>query len=283
MTKHKALISLLLFLVVSAMPVGAAAVSSYEIYTLLPGDTRENLASRNGLKPEEIVSIDEGLWQAGKRVALMKRYSEAPPTPPPSGPPINGPRLASVVRASEIRAKPGSGKVLYSPPVTSKVIVLAETTTHYGVMMADSSTGWVEKAALTVEAPLDSAWLQRAIAAGRPEAVQEAYRYLGMPYRYGGHLPYDTDCSLLIQTVYLAQGIRLPRTAAEQCRVGLEVALNDVRPGDRLYFINSKGNISHTGMFIGAGYFIHASSNRGCVAVDKLAGSYLRKLVAIRR
>jgi len=282
MLKITAVISLFFLLAVFFSPAGAT-VLTYEIYTIVPGDTAENLALRHGLRLEEIISIDDGPWQPGKRVALLKRYSESIPQSSPQPAAQNGPRLASVISPGGIRSQPGGGRFLFRPEVGSKVIVTTESPTHYGVMMADYSTGWIEKAALSLEAPIDSEWLQRVLSGARLEIVQESFRYLGLPYRYGGHLPYDTDCSLFVQRVFLSQGVNLPRTAAAQSQVGTPVALNELRPGDRLYFINSRGVINHTGIYIGAGRFIHASSNRGCVAVDNLANSYLRRLVAIRR
>jgi len=281
-------LALFLFLICWISPA-AAAIVTYEIYTLQPGDTQENLALRQGLKPDEVLSIDDGPWQAGKRVALLKRYSELPGAPKPAAVEGKGARLASVVRGgSDIRSQPASaeaaaGAFLFRPETGSKMVVVDETATHYGVIMADHSTGWIEKSAVSIEGPIDSDWLQNLLTAGRPEVVEEAFRYLGLPYRYGGNLPYNTDCSLLVQNVFRAQGANLPRTAAEQSEVGMAVSLSDMKPGDRLYFINNKGRISHTGIYIGSGLFVHASSNRGSVAVDNLAGSYLRRLVAIRR
>jgi cell wall-associated NlpC family hydrolase len=277
---------LLLCMTVLALP---AAVLSYEIYTVQAGDTPENVAARQGLLPSEIISIDDGLWQEGKRVALLKRYSmpvnPQPPVAKSQQPTTIAPKLAKVTQAGcRIFSKPdGAGEFLFQPDVGSQVIVVSETPTSYGTIMANRSTGWIAKSALTVQGPLDIAWLERALANTQTQAISEAFRYLGMPYRYGGDMVSNTDCSKLVQQAFRAEGINLPRTAAQQSQVGMPVSLTEVQPGDRLYFINRKGNIGHTGIFIGNNQFIHASSNRGCVAVDYLAGSYLRNLVAIRR
>ena len=78
----------------------------------------------------------------------------------------------------------------------------------------------------------------------------------------------------------------MPRHSGDQARVGDAVAsTDDLAPGDRLYFdMGRKGRVSHTGIYLGNGYFIHASSNRHCVGVDKLAsGNYWKSLVAARR
>ena len=82
------------------------------------------------------------------------------------------------------------------------------------------------------------------------------------------------DCSLFVQTVFGRYGVHLPRTAAEQCEVGQPVSTANLQAGDRLYFINRAGRINHTAIYMGNTQFIHASSNRGCVAIDSLTEPY---------
>lgn len=285
----KYIITFTLFCVLIAILARQAwAVTSYEIYTMQPGDTRENIALRQGITLNDIVSIDDGPWIAGKRVAILRRYSAQPTIavdPQPTSTVSNtAPRLGTVARSGcQITSQPSGGKFLFQPDQGSKLVVIAETPLNYGCVMADRSTGWIKRDDIVIDGPIDSAWLQKILSGGQTQVVDEAFRYLGLPYRYGGHLPYNTDCSLLVQKAFSSQGINLPRTAAQQSQVGIAVNLSEIQPGDRLYFINSKGIIGHTGLYIGSGFFIHASSNRGYVAVDKLAGSYLRKLVGIRR
>jgi hypothetical protein len=262
-----------------------AAGLGYEIYTVQAGDTRENLASRWGITPESIISVDNIPWQAGKQVAVCGTIN-LPTTPAPQPTPqiINtagGARQAKVVLPDyDIRSD--KGEFLFRPEVGSVIAVTAETETHYGIMMANRTIGWINKSALEVESPLPEDWMTR-VSAGNNEVISEAFRYIGLPYRYGGRLPYDIDCSLFVQSVFRAKGVNLPRTAAAQSQVGTPVSLSEIAPGDRLYFINSRGQIGHAGIYIGSGQIIHASSRRGCVAVDNLAGSYLQTLTYIRR
>jgi len=286
MFRHKKLLwSFAILFIFTTFPA-FASVLSYEIYTVAQGDTPENLALRQGIEPDQIVSIDDTPWQPGKRVALLKRYAKDPSAVPDVNSSLNDAnnmRIAEIIQPdSNIYTQPDDGAFLFQPEVGSKVIITTETETHYGIMMADRTTGWVEKNAAKIEGPVDYALIQN-LTAGHPEVINEAFRYLGLPYRYGGSLPYNTDCSLLVQRVFRSNGVSLPRTAAEQSRVGMSVPYNAMQPGDRLYFINSRGVIGHTGIYIGGNEFIHASSARGCVAVDKLQGSYLRDLVGIRR
>ena len=135
----------------------------------------------------------------------------------------------------------------------------------------DGSAGWVPKSALSItDRTIPPDQLESMLNGGRPDIVQEALRYLDTPYRYGGKLPYNVDCSLLVQTAYTARGIRLPRTAAQQFEVGRSVSYNELLPGDRLYFVSTSGRINHTGIYIGNGRFVHASSRRKCVGIDAL-------------
>jgi cell wall-associated NlpC family hydrolase len=76
----------------------------------------------------------------------------------------------------------------------------------------------------------------------------------------------------------------LPRTAAEQARIGIPVSFADLRPGDRLYFAIRGGRIDHCGIYIGNGLFIHASGRHDAVVISSLSEPlYARRLVAIRR
>ena len=153
--------------------------------------------------------------------------------------------------------------------------------------MLDGSTGWIPATAAQVtEETVSAEALQRMLASGMAGSgvVKDALAYIGTPYRLGGKLPREVDCSLLVQTVYAGQGVRMPRTAAEQCEVGRAVNVNELTPGDRLYFINKGGHISHTAIYIGNTQFVHASSNRGCVAIDSLSDPhYWAMFYAARR
>lgn len=104
---------------------------------------------------------------------------------------------------------------------------------------------------------------------GHP-VLDEAYRYLGTPYVWGGNTDSGIDCSGLVKNCFSALGYRLPRRASEQAQIGQDVPLDQLQPGDRLYFSVKKPN-DHTGIYIGNGQFIHAGRGRGNVGVDSLS------------
>ena len=93
-------------------------------------------------------------------------------------------------------------------------------------------------------------------ASGRARvAVEEAYRQLGKPYRYGATGPDSFDCSGLTSWVWRAAGVSLPRTSRDQYAQGRKVARADVQPGDLVYFGNP---IHHVGIYVGDGQMISA-------------------------
>ena len=100
--------------------------------------------------------------------------------------------------------------------------------------------------------------------------IAEAFRYSGTPYVWGGNTEAGIDCSGLVKNCFASQGVQLPRRASEQANVGQEVPLDQLQPGDRLYFSVSK-RFDHTGIYLGDGQFIHASMSRGKVGVDHLS------------
>lgn len=98
--------------------------------------------------------------------------------------------------------------------------------------------------------------------------IQQARRWLGTPYRYGGNERSGVDCSGLTCRVFAdGLGIRLPRTSAQQRDYCRRIDRADLEPGDLVFFRNG-GKINHVGLYIGGGRMIHASSSRGVIETD---------------
>jgi cell wall-associated NlpC family hydrolase len=106
----------------------------------------------------------------------------------------------------------------------------------------------------------------------RDSIVQTAKAQLGKRYRLGGVSPdKGFDCSGLVQYVMAALKLDVPRTARQQAKAGLAVSRDTSRllPGDVLTFAwSKKSTISHVGIYIGDGKFIHASSAAGRVIIS---------------
>jgi cell wall-associated NlpC family hydrolase len=160
------------------------------------------------------------------------------------------------------------------------------------VLMSNGSQGYVEAsniAILPYEVTIGNADRSGRVTSGsasRGSAARWGLNFVGTPYKWGGtNMSSGIDCSAFVQKLYGSIGLNLPRTAAEQALVGKPVTrLDDLEPGDRLYFWEAKrGKIGHTGLYLGNGYFVHSSSGRGGVATDFLTDKWRNILVAARR
>ncbi len=112
------------------------------------------------------------------------------------------------------------------------------------------------------------------VASASGDVLGTAQTYLGVRYRYGGTSRSGIDCSGFTSSVYRANGVRLPRTAAEQSNVGQSVSKGDLKKGDLVFFKTRGSRVGHVGMYVGDGKFIHASSGRGQVTVSSLGDRY---------
>ena len=117
--------------------------------------------------------------------------------------------------------------------------------------------------------------LARANGARGERVVRTALSYLGRPYIFGATGPSAFDCSGFTRFVMnRAIGIRLPRTAASQSRVGRAIARTNLQPGDLVFFQNTyKPGVSHVGIALGDGRMVHAWT-RGGVRIDRLSQRY---------
>ncbi len=95
------------------------------------------------------------------------------------------------------------------------------------------------------------------------QVIETAREVMGQPYRWGGDGDDGGfDCSGLIQYAYGEHGVALPRMSREQAKEGRAVkkSLEELRPGDILTFARSGSTISHVGLYLGDGQFIHSAS-----------------------
>ena len=207
-------------------------------------------------------------------------------------------RLALVTsdKAVITAGREASGRVLSICPKGQYLALSGQTPTQYAVLMIDHSLGFVAKSDVQL---LEYQVVNNAPDAGgdTPSAaggslgqalVQTAQGYLGVPYVWGGTTASGIDCSGFVKAVYAAHGITLPRVSGDQATVGYDVPRSDWTqwvPGDRMYFACHHPRIDHTAMYIGGGYFIHASMGHGqAVAIDRVDGAYYAAhLVCVRR
>ncbi len=109
------------------------------------------------------------------------------------------------------------------------------------------------------------------------QIVEQAKRYHGTRYRFGGDSKTKGfDCSGLIRRIYNDLNLKkLPHTSSGLYEMGNPVRLNELRPGDLVFFKNTyKRGISHVGVYAGRNRFIHAQNRRQGVTMTQLSDPY---------
>ncbi|WP_197492978.1 C40 family peptidase [Woeseia oceani] len=107
-------------------------------------------------------------------------------------------------------------------------------------------------------------------------AAVVAVRQVGMPYRYGGASRDGFDCSGLIQYAYKQAGVTVPRTTGSQWRGLRAIDRDDMQVGDVLFF-RIRGRMSHVGMYLGDGRFVHAPSSGREVTIAALDSPFYQR------
>lgn len=115
----------------------------------------------------------------------------------------------------------------------------------------------------------------------REKVLKESYKYIGIPYIWGGNNPQGFDCSGLVQWVLKkTHDILIERTTRLQSnkwRSELNFDLSLIKPGDLIYFKTKKNQISHVGVYSGDNKFIHAPNRKTNVKESKLSDYWLKK------
>lgn len=138
--------------------------------------------------------------------------------------------------------------------------------------------GVADEAAAAAQAQAEA----EALEGRRQSVVAEADAQLGVPYSYGGTTPSGFDCSGFTRWVFShALGRELPRTAAEQSALGVGVSLDELVPGDLLFWGSGSG-VYHVGIYAGDGEYIHASTGGGRVmraTFDYFAPDFAKRVI----
>jgi len=207
-------------------------------------------------------------------------------------------KLGQTIKATSIYAGPSTRSMRYSTIRAYEYVVLrpSDKPGWYRILLRNMRLGYIKS---SVVASLPWEVTTEKPSATRPSfppsvysgagsyVAQQSLRFIGTPYKWGGNdIENGIDCSAFVKKLYGAIGVNLPRTAAQQAGVGQPILrLEDLRPGDRLYFWSkSRNKIGHTGIYLGGNYFIHSSTTHKGVATDYLPSKkWLSMLVAARR
>lgn len=207
--------------------------------------------------------------------------------------------MVKVSSAAIYKSKSSKAAKYSTVGIDTPLVIVRDEDGWYGVLMANGAVGWVPSKNVTltgyemvsrksdVDYLADKTGLKQSGKTGTwaDQLIRAALNYTGIRYVYGGNQPSQgMDCSAFVRMVFGQFSIPLPRTAREQAQVGTTVPVDQLQPGDRLYFQCKNPYIDHCGIYAGNGYFVHCSSSRNGVSVDSLASNfYGRSLVVAKR
>jgi murein DD-endopeptidase len=124
----------------------------------------------------------------------------------------------------------------------------------------------------------------------RPETVRSrlvsmARSFLGLPYRWGGMSEqHGMDCSGLIKTLFAKLHIDLPRTSDKQMQSGEDIAIENLKEGDLVFFSSDGAKANHVGLYVGNNRFVHAEKKAGHVITTDLNQPwYFKHFLTARR
>ncbi|HBP80358.1 MAG: C40 family peptidase [Halomonas sp.] len=110
----------------------------------------------------------------------------------------------------------------------------------------------------------------------RQALLEQHQRWAGTPYRIGGTTDRGIDCSALVRNVFRDTfDVELPRSTQDQVHEGRPIDRQELQAGD-LVFFRPPGRYNHVGIYVGNGYFLHASTSKG-VIISSLDNSYWQR------
>ena len=230
--------------------------------------------------------IPEGYVSAGYVTLLASAPAVETPAQPaaPAEAPEETPANSAAPEAPAVEAEP-----LYGRVVTGSLNVRSGPGTGYdkcgkvyagkSVEILETLDGWYRIPEGYVSADYIRVMDESDTAASgvAAQVVETAMSFLGYPYVYGGSSPTGFDCSGFTSYIYKQFGYSLNRTCSGQLDNGTPVAMSELQPGDLVIFkkyASSSGRASHVGLYIGGGEFIHASTSKVGVIINKLSDAY---------
>jgi len=151
------------------------------------------------------------------------------------------------------------------------------------VAIASSSVAAQDSAGLSFTFADSAATKMKSAASTAFKSAQDlassALDLIGIRYKWGGNTPQTgLDCSGLVRYVFQqVTGVTLPRTAKDMSRLGTEVAVADLQPGDLVFFNTRRFAFSHVGIYLGDNQFVHAPRRGREVEVATLDSSFWKR------
>ena len=192
-------------------------------------------------------------------------------------------KVNSDVSSLNIRSGAGTGYSVLSSVSGGTVLELIGVQDGWYKVVHGGASGYVSSDYITLTSETPAATV--AASSVGEEIAAYAQNFLGTPYVYGGSSTSGFDCSGFTKYVYGQFGYTLNRTATDQLSNGVSVSKDELQPGDLVFFkYRTRKPVSHVGIYIGSGQFVHASTNSYAVQIDDLSsGHYANVYVYGRR
>lgn len=165
----------------------------------------------------------------------------------------------------------GSGMTIYAG--TRLPLFDVDDKRYYTIILPDGRYGRVEKSSAIIE-DFEFGRIGRNVTS---DEVIDTIKFFGSRYRWGGTTEEGMDCSGFVYLIFRVNGIFLERDSIDQSRLGMSVSIDDLAPGDLVFFQTRKNRISHVGIYLGNGKFIHSSSKKRGVVISDLSEDFYRK------
>lgn len=189
-----------------------------------------------------------------------------------------------------IRKGPSSNNGVVGKTYTNETVTIIETSSNgwHKVQTKSGVVGWVSGSYISVNGSNQtnqSSQSSQTTDAKISKLVEFSKKQLGKPYVWGASGPSGFDCSGFTSYIFKnGAGITLPRTSKSQATAGTKVDRKDLKAGDLVFFATGGGGISHVGMYIGDGKFIHSTQPGDTVKIHSINSSYYsRTFVTARR
>lgn len=185
-----------------------------------------------------------------------------------------------------LRAQPGTESEVLQSLSNGALIWVAGIQDGWYKVTVDGVTGFISDPYVNINSRMETSTdmvsrdASGTASALRQQVLDYAATFLGTAYVYGGSSPSGFDCSGFTSYVYKNTVRSIPRTATAQHNALTDVTMDNLLPGD-LVFFGSGSSITHTGIYVGGGEFIHSPHTGSSVKYDTLwSGNYKRRFVS---
>ena len=189
-----------------------------------------------------------------------------------------------------VRKGPSTSYAKIATLTNGTKVTVKSTSNGWSKITSGSITGYVNSSYLTSKKPStttssnsssSSTNSSTSTSNSASKVISYAKKLLGKPYVWGAQGPNGFDCSGFTYYVFKnSAGITLPRTSSAQSKYGKSVSKSNLKAGDLIFFDTvgpNNGAVTHVGLYIGNGQFIHAASGQGKVVINNLNSSYYVK------